>query len=159
MIKKLLFFLMVLPALAFSQEFFYPPYYATVDSTDSVLTAPRLLFSNGVNFTGSATIAGFIKCSTAVDSAITPYVRLVMRNYDNLSTKVLYDSSGWHELTAQTGDTWPSAPGATGKPYSFDLSAQDFWKPCAGLELQFTGTNLGNWSKNVSAYLIKVDYK
>jgi len=110
-------------------------------NTDTTLsTEPYFWTPRYQMFTGSASIAGSMDLTVGTDTLTTFYVRLIMAAGNNrtLANTALYDSSGWHQITAQTGDYIPAenAVGATPIDFSFDLSAQDFWKPCVGIVVQ-----------------------
>ena len=69
---------------------------------------------------------------------------------------VQYDSSGWHQVTAQTGDYIPieNDVGSTAIDFSFDLAAQPYWKPCIGVQVQARNGGGIAITKRMVLYLI-----
>lgn len=157
MFKKLLFMLMFIPSMVFSQSLFNSPYYADISDTDSTVEV-RYLFNHGDKFSGSMSLYGVAMATVAGDSAITLYMRLIMKTSDPVLNGAVYDSSGWHTIAAQDGDSWDSTPGTSGKSYSFDLAEQDFWKPCAGILVKYDVSTGGTWAYRISAYVNRVNY-
>ena len=127
-------------------------------ATDTTFDSKIRYFSSDYQmYDASASVAGSMKLTVGTDTLCTFYVRLVMHENPNIKTTVLYDSSGWHTIIAQTGDYIPieNAVGATAIDFSFDLAAQDFWKPCIGVQVsarQGAGIAI---TKQLELYLIE----
>lgn len=112
----------------------------SLTNTDSTAISEVLYWRPDAKlFTGAASLVGFMKLTAGTDTLVTFYMRLVMHSDPIILTNsVLYDSTDWRELKAQTGDYIPAenAVDGTGVPISINLANQDHWMPSVGVQIK-----------------------
>ena len=133
--------------------------YVTFTQTDTSFTSGLLYFQMNNLTTGAATMAGTAKMISGTDTVTTFEARLVMRSVSSIDPySIIYDSTGWHTITAGTGDYIPAENDVTTSKTDFavDLTNQDWWKPCIGIVIRAKQNKLfsSSASKKLELYII-----
>ena len=110
----------------------------SLTSTDSVITSPILYFRDAKIVTGAVSLVGHMDLTVGTDTLVTFYMRQVMHRNPAIDNAILYDSSAFRRIDAQTGDNIPieNAVGATAIPISINLANQPFWMPALGIQVR-----------------------
>jgi hypothetical protein len=172
--KFIWFLLMCIAATSYSQIPVYGPNAGienqactiqTFSVSDSVMTSPPIMWlPNYQYFTGGATLAGRMDLTAGTDSITSFQARLIMNVKPAIDIGVagldmMYDSTGWHNLLAKSGDYVPAENGvaAGGHDFSIKLSTYNWWKPSIGIVVRAITYPAGNStrSKRLEAYIIK----
>ena len=145
--KYLVFVLMILftinsyaqvPLFGVQRSEGYPCPIQSLTSTDSIITSSILYFRDAKIVTGAMSLVGHMDLTVGSDTLVTFYMRQVMHQNPAIDNAILYDSSGWRKIHAQTGDYIPAedAVGATAVPISINLANQPFWMPSIGIQVR-----------------------
>jgi len=172
--KKLLLFLL-LPVLAYSQVPIYGGFAGmnggicavkTFNSTDSIFTSEPIFWRpNKTLFTGAASLAGKMSLTAGTDTLTAFSARLIMFETSQVGTTLgaLYDSTGWHDILANTGDYIPAENAITsaGQCFSVDLAGFNWWKPSIGIQIRAHTSPGSNATrvKKLELYLVYTAYE
>lgn len=130
----------------------------SLTNSDSVKTSPVLYFRDAKIITGAISLVGSLKLTAGADTVVLFYIRQVMHR-NAINTGVLYDSTDWRRIVAQTGDYIPAENdvGATAIPFSINLANQPFWMPAIGIQIKALMRFGATRTKQLELYIVSTN--
>jgi hypothetical protein len=128
----------------------------SMTNSDSTKTSPILYYRDGKIFTGAASLVGHMDLTAGTDTLVNFYMRQVMHSNPAIDNAILYDSTDWRKIKAQTGDYIPAedAVGATAIPISINLANQPFWMPSIGIQVEARMPMGATRTKRLELYIV-----
>ncbi len=130
----------------------------SLTNTDSVAISPILYYRDAKIITGAVSLVGSLKLTAGSDTLVIFYSRQVMHR-NAINAGVLYDSTDWRPIVAQTGDYIPAedAVGATAVPISINLANQPHWMPSIGIQIKALMRFGATRTKQLELYIVSTN--
>lgn len=155
MIKRTLWAVIALVAFGIAQVPLFGPYdghndaceVQTLTASVTSVTSKNIYWSPSFGYDGVASLWGEMKMATTdTITALTFEAKLIGPSSSITAGSVVYDSTDWHTITANTGDYLPTADSLSNGNlhfFSVDLAGQDWWKKSRGIIIKISATGLG----------------